>query len=154
MSGKDSTGLVTYCGLYCGLCAQRNRIPQQAQQLEQTLHEEGFDDFYQYMPEMKEVFPPFWNFLQKLATFDCSCRTGKGGPPDCRIRQCATQNKIEVCPQCKEFPCRHIQTFAQRYPTLIQDGKRLKKIGTKRWVNEQEQRAKRGFSYSDLRYPP
>jgi len=153
MPSKGSASLVTYCGLYCGLCAQRNRLPKQAKQLQQTLHEEGFDDFYQYIPEMKEHFPPFWNFLQKLATFDCSCRTGKGGPPDCKIRQCATQKKIEVCPQCSEYPCHHIQAFAERYPTLIQDGKRLKKIGLKKWVDEQEKRARRGFSYADLRYP-
>lgn len=30
MSSKDSLSLVGYCGLYCGLGAQRNRIPQLA----------------------------------------------------------------------------------------------------------------------------
>jgi len=32
---------VTYCGLYCGLCAQRNRIPQRARALRETMHKEG-----------------------------------------------------------------------------------------------------------------
>ncbi|MEM3700358.1 MAG: DUF3795 domain-containing protein [Candidatus Bathyarchaeia archaeon] len=53
---------------------------------------------------MKEVFPIFWQFLQKLTTFDCNCRVRKGGPPDCKIRNCAKEKDIEVCPQCKDYP--------------------------------------------------
>jgi len=153
MSKQDPLFLVTYCGLYCGLCANRNRIPQQASQLRETLHQEGFDDFYQYVPEMKEEFPPFWKFLQNLEKLDCTCRTGKGGPPNCEIRNCAKQGNITVCPECKEYPCQHIQELAEHYPSLIQDGKRLQRIGIEKWISEQEQRAKRGFCYADLRYP-
>jgi len=133
--------------------AQRNRIPHQARQLQQTLHEEGFDDFCESVPEMKDVYPTFQNLLQKLATFDCTCRTGKGGPPDCRIRNCARQRNITVCPQCEKYPCQHIQALAEHYSTLIPDGKRLQKIGLVAWLTEQKQRAKRGFAYADLRYP-
>jgi hypothetical protein len=61
---------VAYCGLYCGLCAHRIRIPQQASQLQKSLHEEGFDNWYQYVPDLKDTFPPFWQFLQKLAEID------------------------------------------------------------------------------------
>ncbi len=137
MSNQNQIRYVTYYGLYCGLCAQRNRIPQQASQLQKSLREEGFDDFYQYVPEMKETFPPFWQFLQELAKFDCTCRTGRGGTPDCKIRQCAEQKNVTVCPQCKEYPCAFIQSLAEHYPTLIQDGKRLQKIGLEKWVKEQ-----------------
>jgi len=153
MLNQDVLRLVTYCGLYCGLCAQRSRIPQQARQLQQTLQEEGFDDFYQYVPEMKEAFRPFRQFLQKLATFDCTCRIGQGGPADCKIRNCAKRKGVEVCPRCKEYPCALIQALAEHYPTLLQDGKRLRRIGIKKWVKEQEQRVKRGFAYADIRYP-
>jgi len=152
MSNQNLLRHVAYCGLYCGLCAHRNRIPQQALQLQKSLHEEGFDDWYQYIPEMKEAFPPFWKFLQKLAELDCTCRTG-GGPPDCKIRDCAKQKGIEVCAQCKEYPCTLIQALAEHYPTIVQDGKRLKKIGLAAWVNEQEERAKRGVVYADTRVP-
>lgn len=152
MSNRGSRRLVAYCGLYCGLCAQKARIPQQARQLQQTLHKEGYDDFYKYVPEMKETFPMFSKFLQNLAKSDCTCGTG-GGPPDCKIRQCAKQKKITVCPQCKEYPCQHIEALAEHYPTLIQDGKHLQKVGLEKWVKEQEQRARNGFAYADVRYP-
>lgn len=153
MHDRSRLRLVAYCGLYCGLCAQRTRIPDQALQLQRTLHEEGFDDFYQSVPEMKEAFPVFWDFLRSLAKFDCMCRTGKGGPLDCEIRGCAKRKNILVCPTCNEYPCRHIRALAAKYPTLIQDGKRLRRIGIEKWVIEQEQRVKRGFAYADIRYP-
>jgi len=153
MSKQDALHLVTYCGLYCGLCAQHNCIPMRAYQLQQNLHDEGFDDFFQYVPEMKETFPVFWKFLQNLAKMNCTCRTGRGGPPDCEIRSCAKNKNVTLCPQCKEYPCKHIQALAEHYPTLIQDGKRLQKVGLEKWIEEQEQRAKRGFVYADVRYP-
>jgi hypothetical protein len=152
MSSKNLLCLVGYCGLHCGLCAHRNRIPQQARQLQKSLHEEGFDDWYKYAPDLKDTFPQFWQFLQNLATLDCTCRTG-GGPPDCKIRRCAKQKGIEICPQCKEYPCQLITTLAEHYPTVIQDGKRLQKIGLENWVKEQEERAKRGVVYADTRIP-
>jgi len=152
MSNQNLLHDVAYCGLYCGICAQRNRIPQQARQLQKSLHEEGFGNFYQYVPAMKEVFPTFWQFLQELTKFDCTCRTG-GGPPDCKIRQCAKQKTIEVCPQCNEYPCTLVQALAEHYPIIIQDGKHLQKIGLEKWIKEQEERAKRDVVYADTRIP-
>lgn len=153
MPKQDSLRLVTYCGLYCGLCAQRTRIPQQAEQLQKSMREEGYDNWYQYVPNLKDTFPPFWQFLQQLTELDCTCRSGKGGPPDCKIRQCAQKEKIATCPQCKEYPCTLIEALAEHYPTLIQDGKRLKKIGVEKWLKEQEERAQRGVVYADIRCP-
>jgi hypothetical protein len=152
MSNQNLLRHVAYCGLHCGLCAHRNRIPQQAKQLQKSLHEEGMDNWYQYIPEMKNTFPTFWQFLQKLVDLDCTCRTD-GGPPDCKIRQCAKQKSIEICTQCKEYPCKLIRNLAEHYPTLIQDGKRLQKIGLEKWVKEQEERVKRGVVYADIRHP-
>lgn len=151
MTDKNLLRHVAYCGLHCGLCAHRNRIPQQAHQLQKSLHEEGMDNWYKYT-EMKDTFPTFWQLLQNLTELDCTCRTG-GGPPDCEIRQCAKQKNIDICTQCEEYPCKLIQNLAEHYPTIIQDGRRLQKIGLKKWVKEQEKRAKRGVVYADIRYP-
>lgn len=149
---KADLSLVAYCGIYCGNCAQRVRVPRQSSELRKTLHEEGFDDFYQYVPEMRESFPAFWKFLGELSEFDCSCRGGGGGPPDCEIRECARKRGIDVCPDCDDYPCRSIERLAQRYPLLIPDGKRMIEIGYSRWIDEAEERGRRGFCYSDSRY--
>lgn len=144
--------LVAYCGLYCGLCANRNRIPKRAKLLKETLHDEGMDSWYKYIPSMKNTFPTFWKFLEKLMNMNCTCRTG-GGPPDCKIRECAKKKEVDTCPLCSEYPCRLIESLAEHYVAAIQDGKRLKKTGLKMWVKEQEKRARRGVVYADIRVP-
>ena len=152
MTHQQMLSYVAYCGLYCGLCAHRNRIPQQAKQLQKSLHEEGYDNWYQYVPDLKDTFQPFWHFLLKLTGLDCACRTG-GGPPDCKIRECAKRESVDMCPQCKEYPCKLVENLAEHYPTLIQDGKRLQEIGLEKWLREQQNRAERGVVYADIRYP-
>jgi len=149
---EDLLRLVGYCGLYCGLCAHRNRIPQRAELLRETLREEGMDSWYQYIPSMKETFPVFWKFLGELTEMDCTCRT-EGGPPDCKIRICAKEKGVNTCPLCEEYPCKLINGLAKHYVMTIQDGKRLQEIGLEAWVKEQEARAKRGVVYADTRIP-
>ncbi len=34
---------VTYCGLYCGLCTERGRIPRQAAALRELMRKEGYE---------------------------------------------------------------------------------------------------------------
>jgi hypothetical protein len=102
---------------------------------------------------MKETFPPFWQFLRELAKFDCTCRTGRGGPLTAKSAN-APNKKCNSLPAMQRIPARAlIQSLAEHYPTLIQDGKRLQKIGLEKWVKEQEERAKRGVVYADIRYP-
>jgi hypothetical protein len=143
---------VAYCGLYCGLCANRSRIPKRAELLQKTLHEEGMDSWFEYIPSLRDTFPTFWKFLDTLIQIDCTCRTG-GGPPDCKIRKCAKKKGVNTCPVCSEYPCNLIEHLAEHYVTTIQDGKRLKKIGLKAWVREQEKRVERGVVYADIRVP-
>jgi len=82
-----SLEFVTYCGLYCGLCADRTRIPQRAAALQAAMVEEGWPYYGPTMPGFEE----FWRFLQELTEGGCpGCRAG-GGPPNCLIRVCARQ---------------------------------------------------------------
>ncbi|UCF58309.1 MAG: DUF3795 domain-containing protein [Candidatus Bathyarchaeota archaeon] len=134
------------------MCAHRNRIPQRAKLLWETLHEEGMDSWFKYYPPMKGTFPTFWKFPDSLMKMDYTCRTG-GGPPDCKIRICAKEKGVDACPFCAEHPCGLIESLAEHYGMVIQDGKRLQKIGPKAWVREQEVRAKRGVVYADTRVP-
>jgi hypothetical protein len=149
---EDKLRLVGYCGLYCGLCAQRNRIPLQAKVLRDSLRKEGYASWYKHVESMKDTFPVFWEFLDNLMNSDCSCRGG-GGPPDCKMRTCAVQRVVDACPFCEDYPCDHINNLGEHYVTMIQDGLRLRKIGLEAWVVEQEERAKRGVVYADTRIP-
>lgn len=144
--------LVTYCGLYCGLCSSCDRTPRQARDLHTTLRKEGMDQWGQHLPDFKE----FWRFLGGLteAGSRCSCREGTCGPPFCSIRKCAPAKKVDACPFCDEYPCRRILGLAKGYVNLLADGQRMKEIGLDAWIREQEERRKTGFAYVDIRCHP
>lgn len=143
--------LVTYCGLYCNLCAERTRIPERAAALQQAMAEEGWPYWGHSVPGFAE----FWEFLGGLqARGGCpGCRTG-GGYPDCQIRTCARQRDLDLCCHCSGFPCDHVEALATRYPTLIADNRRLQAVGLEQWLGEQAERVRRGVVYADIRYPP
>jgi hypothetical protein len=144
--------LVTYCGLYCSLCAERGRIPRQARTLYDTMVKEGYETWGSEVPGFEE----FWRFLANLCDPDSTCpgcRQG-GGPPFCGIRKCARRRGVEVCAFCDETPCERILSLAEGYPTLVSDGERMREIGLEAWIQEQEARAETGFAYADIRCHP
>ncbi len=143
---------VGFCGLYCGLCAGRRRIPRQAATLRETLRQEGYDQGYFDVPGLEEVFAAFWEGLNQLADTPCPGCRGGGGFPGCPIRACAQENGVTACPLCDDFPCPRLEML-HRYPTFLADGRRMREIGLERWIAEQETRAATGFAYADLRLP-
>ena len=143
---------VTYCGLYCGLCANGGRIPAQARALRETLQAEGCEAWGPTMADFQE----FWRFLRGLTEADsrCSCREGNCGPPFCTIRKCASEKGVDACPFCTEYPCERIRGLAKGYVTMLADGQRMREIGLDRWIQEQEDRKATGFAYADIRCHP
>ena len=144
---------VTYCGGYCGLCAQCNRIPKQAGALRESMQKEGWD---QWGKKENPRFEEFWRFLGDLAQSESrfSCREGTCGPPFCIIRKCAPEKGVDACPFCDEYPCERILGIAKGYVTMLTDGKRMKEIGLDKWIEEQEERRSTGFAYVDIRCQP
>jgi hypothetical protein len=100
-----------------------------------------------------EGFTPFWKFLHGLADTSTpkSCRNKSCGAPNCGMMACAKNRQIETCPLCVEYPCEKIKLFSKSEPTLIFDGQRMKEIGLEKWIDEQEERRRKDFSYDDIR---
>lgn len=144
--------LVAHCGLYCGVCAHRNRIPGRARSLQDAMRKEGYDFWGNDIPG----FDAFWKFPGDLARSEesCTCRGGHFGPPFFVIRKCATSQGIALCPLCDEHSCHRVRGIAGGYPTLLADGARMKERGLEAWIAAQEQRAKTGFAYADIRVHP
>lgn len=144
--------LVAYCGLYCGLCAQRARVPRQARALKHTMSTEG----YEYWAGEIPGFDEFWGFLASLCDPDeaCpGCRRG-AGLPFCGIKKCALSRDVDVCARCEEYPCHRIAELGRGYPTLLADGERMAALGMDAWIEEQEERRETGFAYADIRCHP
>ncbi len=55
------------------------------------------------------------------------------------------------CPFCADYPCSKVEALGERYPNLLADGKRLATIVIAAWIAEQEERARAGFCYADIR---
>lgn len=142
--------LVTYCGLYCGLCGQGRRIPRRAAVLRDAMSREGWDQWSRDGPG----FAAFWEFLGGLVAHEsvCSCRGRTCGNPHCVIRDCAQGRGVDACPFCSDYPCHHLEALAERYPNLLTDGRRLARLGLQRWIAEQKQRQNTGFAYADIRH--
>ena len=111
---------------------------------------------YEHWGQGISGFTDFWKFLNGLAESEvrCSCREGQCGPPFCGIRKCARTRGVDLCAFCGEYPCDLILGLAKGYPMLLADGKRMKEIGVDAWIEEQEERAKTGFAYVDIRCHP
>ncbi|MCE5340275.1 MAG: DUF3795 domain-containing protein [Planctomycetaceae bacterium] len=148
----DNLKYVTYCGLYCKLCAEIARIPAQASALQQTLKKSGWEIFgHEEVPEFK-VFCKALNFFSKLNETCPGCRGGCGNPK-CPIRKCIEEKKLKVCADCEQFPCEHFDRLTKKYPNLIADVKRQKEIGLLKWIEEQEKRCEAGACYMDFCIP-
>jgi hypothetical protein len=139
---------VTYCGLYCELCAERARIPLRAAELRVAMAEEGWT----FWGHTVSGFAEFWAFLEKLQAGGCPGCRADGGYPECQIRLCARQRGLDLCCHCPDFACEHVERLAARYPTLITDNRRLQAVGLEQWLAEQEERVRRGVVYADIRY--
>jgi hypothetical protein len=148
MSDDD---LITYCGLYCGICAERCAIPRLAKELLDMVKDEGYDQFYEFVPGMKEHYPSFVKILEDFSMMECGCRDRKGGPPDCEIRICANGRGMFVCMDCQDFPCDKWSAIANIYPLLTSDAHRYREIGKERWLEEQKAKGRKGFYYGMIR---
>ena len=144
--------LVTYCGLYCGLCGQCSRIPQRAAALRDSMQTEGWHLWGNNIPQFKE----FWTFLNGIVKNQGaqSCRENTCGYPPCGIRKCARQRDVVSCPFCEDYPCHRIEGLAKGYVNMLADGRRMKTIGIEKWIVEQQERVKTGFAYCDIRCQP
>jgi hypothetical protein len=116
------------------------------------MRKQGYENWGNELQHFKE----FWSFLNDLAASEarCSCRAGKCGPPFCAIRKCAPKKGVDACPLCNEYPCPKILGIARGYVTMLADGQRMKDIGIGTWIQEQEERRKTGFAYTDIRILP
>ena len=140
-------GLITYCGLHCGLCAERNLLPSRSKELLDLVRNEGYDSYYHAIPELRDHYPSFVKVLEGFSIRDCRCRRDDGGPANCPIRACAKAKGVIVCMDCAEFPCGKWLPLTRVHPTLLADAELYRREGQGAWLVMQRERAARGFHY-------
>jgi len=153
---NDESGLVGYCGLYCGACAiYQQMIKNRAKQLLEVL------DAYQFREIAKEAkewapslahYTEFEDVLQSLMKMfgEClGCLAG-GGPPVCVIRDCCKENGFSTCAECDKMPCSKLEPQIQGYQGHLGMLRRIREIGMDKWAQEIERKVKEGFSYIEV----
>jgi hypothetical protein len=109
MKAVEEEKLAAPCGLYCGACI---------------------------------------DYLIYKSCHGCNCECGKcdasGHHETCDIYRCCEQRSIEACYECKEFPCSQLIRFCYNpvwlhHLPVIENSRRRKTIGTKKWLKEQEE---------------
>ena len=110
MSEDDNTGLITYCGLYCGDCfGHKGAVADLARDLRKELRDSKFKRFADGVAgtsfgKVYRDYDACYEVLGAMVKFRCKrgCRNG-GGPPQCKIRNCCRKKGFEGCWECAEF---------------------------------------------------
>jgi hypothetical protein len=129
---------ISYCGLYCGDCfGHTQKIANMARDLRKEFRNNRFDKLAPVFAEMsffKEFkdYDKCYNLLGLMVKLRCHkmCR-GKGGPPNCKIRNCAKKKKYDGCWQCDEFTkCEKLKVLEPNHgQAVIKNLRKLKKVG-------------------------
>lgn len=122
---KLNKKLVAYCSLYCPKCYKMT-ISQAAATLKKELENPHVCGKIHFLPES------FIPNLNELVALHCTkiCKYG-GGNPDCLIRKCCVEKKIDGCWECVDF-----ETCSELKEQYVRNIKRIKEIGFEGYLKE------------------
>lgn len=116
--------LLAPCGLYCGVCAIM------------MAHRDNNQKFKERLAPVYGVSP------EEISCEGCQsdlpfkyCRV-------CSIKSCVREKDYEGCHQCDDFPCERIDNFPfpQGKKVIMRAIPQWREMGTKNWVEAEEQR--------------
>lgn len=159
MGTEQAKKLVCYCGLYCGNCGiyKGRMVAKIAADLKELIDVYGFAE---WVPKYEKIDFSFDEFQKGLNFFSneekgpycqVSCKEG-GGQPFCEIRLCAKKKEVEICFECDKFPCKLFSSFLKTHSEIIEEQKKFKKLGLKRWLELKEEQSKRGYVRATEKY--
>ncbi|MDC7127168.1 MAG: DUF3795 domain-containing protein [Spirochaetales bacterium] len=138
------------CGLDCSRCAsfKDGKISKQSKQLLEML--DGYSRMATKMSTFFEPFKEYESFENILAFFaeaKCGgCRgNSKAGMPGCAAKSCVTENNIDFCGECSNFPCDKNNYNKNLRGRWIQNGEMIKKDGLQAYY--ETQKAKKRYLY-------
>lgn len=158
MNIDDAKKLIGYCGAYCGECGMyRGRI--YAMVAREFLEILKASDYPDWLPKFVKLDFNFEDFLKGVEYFSkedaesyCQVACKEGGGAPCKIRPCAKERGIEICYECKDFPCEHLSWILEKYPDKLEDYERFKKLGLKGWLEFHAERGEKGYAHTTRRY--
>ncbi len=140
MEYKDILSKLAPCGLNCYKCFANSEgaIRETSINLQNLL---GSFDIYaerfsSFLPIFRQ-YPSFKVLLNYLTKENClGCRNGSCLFPNCGVKDCYRNKKIDFCFQCNEFPCEKTNFDSHLKQRWIKINKRMKEIGIKAYYKE------------------
>jgi transcription elongation factor Elf1 len=140
VEGNRSYGI---CGVYCGQCPNGNgRVKFSAGELRRLVDTVRYE-WLNYV-EKSFSFDEFRKGLEWFANAQCPMCLNGGGAP-CENKKCAKTKGLESCLLCDDYlACRHTEYHRDFYPFVVDNYRRVKEVGFKKHLEEEEERAKAG----------
>jgi len=140
---EEEKRYVSFCGVYCRDCdsftGRRQALAQEALRAIDERKEE-FEKLF-----TKEVRDLITQFLVVRASWRCpGCRALLDDLTThiCRIRQCCSNKGLDLCSECKEFPCEMLLNYPPvRRLKGVESLKEIREKGLERWLNERLRKA-------------
>jgi hypothetical protein len=140
---EKKTDLIAYCGLYCGDCpAYTQTLANLARDMRAELRHYRFGQMADQMskePFFEEFkhYDKCYRLLGTMMKLRCTklCK-GNGGPPNCKIRNCARKKGFDGCWQCDDFvSCKNLEILKDNYGSAnLRNLRKLRKQGPAAFV--------------------
>ena len=131
------------CGVYCGQCPNGNgRVRYAAGELKRLVDTTR----YGWLEEVVDSFSfeEFRKGLEWFASNRCpSCLNMEEA--HCRNWGCSKERGLESCLLCDDYlTCEHTEYMRDVYPFVVENHERVRQVGLRRHLEEEEERAKAG----------
>ncbi|MCJ7570271.1 MAG: DUF3795 domain-containing protein [Candidatus Thermoplasmatota archaeon] len=130
-----------------------------AQEFLEVIKAAGYPDELTINPKSVKPDFDFNEFLKGVKYFSkedsgayCQEPCKQGGGVSCKNRPCARERGLEICYECKDFPCEHFSWTLEEYPEKLKDYERFKKLGFEGWIRFYAERAEKGYANATRKY--
>ncbi len=128
------------CGLSCRKCFANTKgdiATLSAQLLERLGGFEVYAErFSALLPAFKD-YPAFQGLLAYFAEGHCEgCRSGANLNPNCGVKTCYGEKRVDFCFQCEEFPCDRTDLDPDLERRWRQMNERMREIGVEAYYEE------------------
>jgi hypothetical protein len=141
---KEKNNQYGICRVYCGQCPNGNgRVKMTASELKRLVDTVRYNWVNIAVKSFR--FEEFRKGLEWFSNAQCPMCLNGGGAP-CENRKCATEKKLQSCLLCNDYlTCKHTEYQREWYPFVVENYNRVKKAGLKKYLEEEEERARAGI---------
>jgi Protein of unknown function (DUF3795) len=131
------------CGVYCGQCPNGNgRVTMMAMELKRLIDTTRYNWVNDSVKSFS--FDEFRKGLEWFSDSQCPmCLRGGGAP--CENKKCTAKKNLQSCLLCDEYlTCKNTEYQRGTYPFVTGNYARVKQVGFRKYLAEEEERAKAG----------